>query len=208
MPRFDDRRGRLERALRVGGPDLERAVDDERVPRRAWLPPSRAWRRDVAAAASATEREAARRRTPIACALLEGRGVRAYSARGPARPVEPERRAPAAARASAASSGARGRARPRSAAAPRGAAVERVRAARMEAAARRRPRRVGHLAGQRLGERAAPSGVRHRADQRLGVRMERQRPQLLRRRRLDDDAEVHDGDRRRRRAGRSRGRGR
>ena len=55
--------------------------------------------------------------------------------------------------------------------------LERVRAARVEAAAGRRPRRVGHLARQRLGQRARAVGVRHGGDQRLGVRMQRQRPE-------------------------------
>ena len=42
------------------------------------------------------------------------------------------------------------------------AAVEGVRAARVEAAAARRPRRIGHLAGERLGQEARSVRVRHR----------------------------------------------
>ena len=51
------------------------------------------------------------------------------------------------------------------------AAVEGVRAARVEAAAARRVRRVGHLARQALGQDARAVGARHRGDQRLGVGM-------------------------------------
>src|SRR5439155_12202216 len=47
--------------------------------------------------------------------------------------------------------------------------VERVRAARVEAAAARRPPRVGNLSGQSLGKEAAAVRVRDRADQRLAV---------------------------------------
>ena len=40
----------------------------------------------------------------------------------------------------------------------------------------------GTSPGQRLRQRARAVGVRHRADQRLGVRVQRRRPELLRRR--------------------------
>ena len=74
------------------------------------------------------------------------------------------------------------------------AAVEGVRAARVEAAARRRSRRVRHFARQRLGQRARAVGVRDGGDECLGVRVERHRPELCRRRRLGDQTQVHDRD--------------
>src|SRR5262249_10360221 len=52
------------------------------------------------------------------------------------------------------------------------AARERVRAAGVKAAPARRLRRVGHLAGERVGQEAAAVRVRDRVDQRLAVRMD------------------------------------
>ena len=64
----------------------------------------------------------------------------------------------------------------------------------MEAAAARRPGRVGHLAGQRLGKRAGAVCARDRSHERLGVGMARLRPDRPGRAALDDLAQVHDED--------------
>ncbi len=69
-------------------------------------------------------------------------------------------------------------------------------------------RRIGHLAGQRLGQEARPVGVRHGADQRLAVRVQRQAPERQRRPGLDHQRRGTSPRPRRRRGARSPGRAR
>ena len=68
------------------------------------------------------------------------------------------------------------------------------RAARVEAAAGRDVGGVGQLAGEDLAARLARIRRRHDRQQRLRVRVARVADHLLRRPRLDDPPEVHDGD--------------
>ena len=82
--------------------------------------------------------------------------------------------------------------RPQVAALP-AAGPERLRAARVERAAQRRRRRVGHLAARQVArERLVGVGLRDRADQRLRVRVLGLVEDLLDGPDLDDPAEVHD----------------
>ena len=76
-----------------------------------------------------------------------------------------------------------------------GAALgEGVRASRVEAAAGGRSRRIRYLAGQRLRQPAFAVGTRDGLDECLGVRVQGRRPQPARRRRLDQEPEVHHRD--------------
>ena len=65
------------------------------------------------------------------------------------------------------------RRRAEAAAAPRPAPVERDGQRGWKRQPAGRPRRVGHLAGQRVGQEPRAVGVRDRGDQRLGVRVQR-----------------------------------
>ena len=75
-----------------------------------------------------------------------------------------------------------------------GAAVHSDRASRVEAAAGRRIRRVGHVTGQVDWQHAGAIGVRDRGHERLGVRVLRIRPHGLGRADLHDPAQVHHRD--------------
>ena len=64
----------------------------------------------------------------------------------------------------------------------------------MKTARGRGASRVGDFPRQSLGQEAAAVRMGHCADQRFRVRVERERPERLRRPRFDHDAEVHHRD--------------
>ena len=174
---IDQRRGRVERAARVGGLDRERVVDDERRRRRACGGADG----DEHRCGHDGRRQRREQRCPptaksfhSSCSLWSRfRGLRRYWTSAPA-----DKSGAFGTRASSARLEPAGRARAsgHELRLLDAAAGERVRAAGVEAAAARRLPGIGHLARQRVGQEAAPVRVRDRVDQRLAVGVERLLP--------------------------------